>query len=97
MSLKVLCVSFINLLVALAVNSANASPYDEHKFLTQSETAYANGKHFKSDYLIARYLGDEYANQRKVVDTIDKRIPKPTAYLNGSYSNKFLRFFLEYL
>ena len=93
MNLKVLCVSFINLLVALAVNSANASSYDEHKFLTQSETAYANGKYFKSDYLIARYLGDEYANQRKVVDTIDKRIPKPTAYLNGSYSNKFLKFF----
>jgi len=93
MKFKLFFISLLNLLIALAVNPANASPSDKYKFLTQSEKYYKNGEYFKADYFIARYLGDEYANQRKVVETIDKRIPKPTAYLNGSYSNKFLSFF----
>ena len=93
MNLKVLCVSFINLLVALAVYSANASPSGEDKYLIQSEKAYKDGDYYKSDYLIAKHLGNEYANQVKAIETITKRKPKATAYIDGSYSNKFLRFF----
>ena len=93
MNLKVLCVSFINLLVALAVYSANASPSGEDKYLIQSEKAYKDGDYYKSDYLIAKHLGNEYANQVKAIETITKRKPKATAYIDGSYSKKFLRFF----
>jgi len=63
MKLKVFYFSFINLLVALAVNSANASPSDDFKYLIQSKKAYKAGDCYKSDYLIARHLGHEYANQ----------------------------------
>jgi len=94
MNLKVLCVSFISLLVALAVNPANASPSsNEDIFLTESKKAYENGDYYKADYLIARHLGSEHSNQLKVIETIDIRKPKPTSYIDGSYSNKFLRFF----
>ena len=93
MNLKVLCVSFINLLIALAVNPANASPNYNYQFLIQSEKAYKEGDYYKSDYLIAKHLGYENANQVKAIETITKRRPKATAYIDGSYSNKFLRFF----
>ena len=93
MNLKVFCVSFVNLLVALAVNSANASSSDEHKYLIQSEKAYKEDDYYKSDYLIAKHLGYEYADQVKAIETITKRRPKATAYVDGSYSDKFLRFF----
>ena len=46
MSLKVLCVSFINLLVALAVNSANASPYKDENLLLRSIEAYKEKKFY---------------------------------------------------
>ena len=52
MKLKVVFISLLNLLVALAVNSANASPSDEFKYLIQSEKAYKEGDYYKSDYLI---------------------------------------------
>ena len=42
MYLKVFYFSFINLLVALAVYSANASPSIENKYLIESEKAYKN-------------------------------------------------------
>ena len=38
-------------------------------------------------------MGQEYANQLKVIETIDKRRPKATAYIDGSYSDNFFRFF----
>ena len=93
MKLKIFYFSFISFLVALAVNSANASPSDEFKYLIQSEKAYKEGNYLKSDYLIARHLGYEYANQLKAIETIDKRKSKATAYIDGSYSDKFFRFF----
>ncbi len=93
MYLKVFCISFINLLVALAVNSANASPSNEYQYLIESEKAYKNGDYSRSDYLIASYLGKKNANQIKTLETISKRKPRATAYIDGSYSNEFLRFF----
>ena len=93
MNLKVFCVSFVNLLVALAVNSANASSSNEHRYLINSEKAYKQGDYYKSDFLIAKHLGYEYSNQVKAIETITKRRPKATAYIDGSYSEKFLRFF----
>ena len=93
MYLKVLRVLFINLLVALAVYSANASPSIENKYLIESEKAYKNGDYYKSDYFIAKHLGFEGANQIKAIETITKRKPKATAYIDGSYSNEFLRYF----
>ena len=55
MNLKVFYVSFINLLVALAVPAANASPSNPESLLTQSSMEYKNSKFYKSDYLIAKY------------------------------------------
>ena len=56
MNLKVFCVSFINLLVALAVPAANASPSNPESFLSQSTIEYKNSNFYKSDYLIAKYF-----------------------------------------
>ena len=93
MKIKSPCFSFIYLLVALAVHAANASPSDHYKYLIESENTYKEGDYYKSDYLIAKYLGYEYADQFKAIETITKRIPKATSYIDGSYSEKFLRFF----
>ena len=97
MSLKVLCVSFINLLVALAVNSANASPYKDENLLLRSIEAYKEKKFYKSDYLIAKYLGDANANRLNAIDAIQKREskPKPTSFIDGDYSRETLQFFFN--
>ena len=87
MNLKVFCVSFINLLVALAVPAANASPSNPESLLTQSSMEYKNSKFYKSDYLIAKYLGSKNPNIRKVINTIYKRKRKqtPTSFIDGEY------------
>ena len=97
MSLKVLCVSFINLLVALAVNSANASPYKDENLLLRSIEAYKEKKFYKSDYLIAKYLSDANANRLNAIDAIQKREskPKPTSFIDGDYSRETLQFFFN--
>ena len=95
MNLKVFCVSFINLLVALAVPAANASPSNPENLLAQSSVEYKNSKFYKSDYLIAKYLGSKNPNIRNVINTIYKRKRKqtPTSFIDGEYSNEFLQFF----
>lgn len=93
MKLKIFFISLLNLLVALAVNPANASPNDKLKYLKLSEEAFKKGDFYKSDYLVAKYLGDEYANQVKALEIISKRNLKPTSLIDGSYSDEFLRFF----
>jgi len=93
MKIKAVYFSFIYLLVALAVHTANASPSYQNKYLIESENAYKEGDYYKSDYLIAKYLGIEGANPLKAIDTISKRKQKATAYIDGSYSNKFLTYF----
>ena len=54
MKLKVFFASFINLLVALAVPTANASPSNPESLLAQSFVEYKNSKFYKSDYLIEK-------------------------------------------
>ena len=95
MNLKVFCVSFINLLVALAVPAANASPSNPESFLSQSTIEYKNSNFYKSDYLIAKYLATENSNITNVIKTIHKRKskPTPTSFIDGEYSNEFLQFF----
>ena len=44
MNLKVFYVSFINLLVALAVTAANASPSNEHKYSSLTFKNLINGE-----------------------------------------------------
>jgi len=90
MKIKAVYFSFIYLLVALAVNAANASPSDHYKYLIESEKAYKEGDYYKSDYLIAKHLGYEYADQVKAIETITKRRPKATSYIDGSYSETLL-------
>ena len=95
MNLKVFCVSFINLLVALAVPAANASPSNPENLLSQSTIEYKNSNFYKSDYLIAKYLGTGNSNITNVIKTIHKRKskPTPTSFIDGQYSNEFLQFF----
>lgn len=95
MKIKAVHFSFIYLLVALAVHAANASPSDHYKYLIESENAYKEGDYYKSDYLIAKYLGSENPNISNVIKTIHKRKkkPTPTSFIDGEYSNEFLQFF----
>jgi len=95
MKIKAVYFSFIYLLVALAVHAANASPLDHNKYLIESENAYKEGDYYKSDYLIAKYLGSENPNISNVIKTIHKRKkkPTPTSFIDGEYSNEFLQFF----
>lgn len=95
MNLKVFCVSFINLLVALAVPAANASPSNLESLLSQSSIEYKKSNFHKSDYLIAKYLGSENANITDAINTIYDRKTKqtPTSFIDGEYSNEFLQFF----
>ncbi len=65
MNLKVFFASFINLLVALAVPTANASPSNPESLLSQSSVEYKNSKFYKSDYLIAKYLGSKNPKYKK--------------------------------
>ena len=44
MNLKVFCVSFINLLVALAVPAANASPFNKNKYFSLKFKNLINGE-----------------------------------------------------
>ena len=95
MKIKAVYFSFIYLLVALAVHAANASPSDHNQYLIESENAYKEGDYYKSDYLIAKYLGSENPNISNVIKTIHKRKkkPTPTSFIDGEYSNEFLQFF----
>jgi hypothetical protein len=95
MKIKAVYFSFIYLLVALAVNTANASPSDYNQYLIESENAYKEGDYYKSDYLIAKYLGNENPNISNIIQTIHKRKkkPTPTSFIDGEYSNEFLQFF----
>ena len=95
MKIKAVYFSFIYLLVALAVPAANASPSNPENLLAQSSVEYKNSKFYKSDYLIAKYLGSKNPNIRNVINTIYKRKRKqtPTSFIDGEYSNEFLQFF----
>ena len=95
MKIQSLCFSFIYLLVALAVSSANASPSNSDSLLNESSEAYNNSNFYKSDYLIAKHLGSESPNISNVIKTIHKRKkkPTPTSFIDGEYSNEFLQFF----
>ena len=92
MNLKVFYVSFINLLVALAVTAANASPSNPENLLAQSSIEYKKSNFHKSDYLIAKYLGSENANMIDAINTVYDRKTKqtPTSFIDGEYSNEFL-------
>ena len=89
----ILWCSVMSGIMLLVTCIANASPSNDNEYLIDSEKAYKEGDYYKSDYLIAKHLGYEYANQVKAIETITKRRPKATAYIDGSYSEKFLRFF----
>ena len=56
MNLKVLYVSFINLLVALVVNSTNAHSNPNEKYLDLAKQSYINQNYARGDFYIARYL-----------------------------------------
>ena len=95
MNLKVFYVSFINLLVALAVFAANASPSKNENFLLKSLEEFKKGNYQKSDYLIAKYLGDVNSDRIDAINIIQKRKVKqsPTSFIDGEYSDNFLQFF----
>ena len=65
MNLKVFYVSFINLLVALAVYSANAQTNPNDKYLEIAKENYINKKYKKGDFYVARYLGNPNSNANK--------------------------------
>ena len=81
MKIQSLCFSFIYLLVALAVSSANASPSNSDSLLNESSEAYNNSNFYKSDYLIAKHLGSESPNISNVIKTIHKRKKKANTYI----------------
>lgn len=95
MNLKLFKISFINLLVALTVCAANASPSKNENFLLKSLQEYKKGNYQSSDYLIAKYLGDVESNRLDAIKIIQKRQikPSPTSFIDGEYSNNFLQFF----
>ena len=74
MNLKVFCISFINLLVALAVSTANASPLNPKNLLLQSSIENKKSNIYKSDYLIAKYLGSENENITNAINNIYDKI-----------------------
>ena len=74
MNLKVFFASFINLLVALAVPAANASPLNPKNLLLQSSIENKKSNIYKSDYLIAKYLGSENTNITNAINTTYDKI-----------------------
>jgi len=95
MNLKVFYVLFINLLVALAVYSANAQTNPNDKYLIIAKENYINKKYTKGDFYVARYLGNPNSNANKILNIIKYKNPKPTSFLSGFYSDEFFKFFFS--
>ena len=74
MYLKVFCISFINLLVALAVNSANASPSNEYQYLIESEKNYPVSFNGKTKFTINLSLELDVNEIEKIVLSNEKTI-----------------------
>ena len=71
MNLKVFYVSFINLLVALAVYSANAQTNTNDKYLEIAKENYISKQYTKGDFYVARYLGNPNSNANKILKEIE--------------------------
>ena len=95
MNLKVLYVSFINLLVALVVNSTNAHSNPNNKYLDLAKQSYINQNYARGDFYIARYLGNPNSNANNILKVIKYKNPKPTSFLSGFYSDEFFKFFFS--
>ena len=93
MKIKSLCFSFIYLLLALAVNTANAQTNPNEKYLDIAKENYINNDFEKGDFNIARYLGQPEANANKTLEIIKYKKPKATSFLSGFYSDEFFKFF----
>ena len=95
MKLIVFYFSFINLLVALAVYSANAQTNPNDKYLEIAKENYINKQYTKGDFYVARYLGNPNSNANKILNIIKYKNPKPTSFLSGFYSDEFFKFFFS--
>ena len=95
MNLKVLYVSFINLLVALVVNSTNAYSNSNDKYLNLAKENYINNDYTKGDFYIARYLSNPKSDPNNIHKIIKYKNPKPTSFLSGFYSDAFFKFFFS--
>ena len=93
MKIKPFCFLFIYLLVALAVNPANAQTTHNDKYLELAKENYIDNEYEKGDFNIARYLGQPEAKANKILEIIKYKNPKPTSFLSGFYSDEFFKFF----
>ena len=80
MNLKVFYVSFINLLVALVVNSTNALSNPNNKYLDLAKESYINQNYAEGDFYIARYLGNHMENNGRYTNPYAPHPDNPTAW-----------------